>query len=80
MHASRYFLGILSPKGHNLSINKFIVTFLTLPNKFNDKEHLWKISIQNMQKLLRLESLENIHLQTDLNLGILGLKGERTNP
>ena len=35
------------------SLNQFRVTFLTLPNRFNDKEHLWKVSIQYKQWLLR---------------------------
>ena len=47
-------LGIFkSKRGHNSSLNQFRVTFLTLSNRFNDMEHLWKVSIQYKQWLLR---------------------------
>ena len=53
LHAN-FNIGILSSKGAiTLSLNQFRVTFLTLPNRFDDKEQLWKVSIQYKQWLLR---------------------------
>ena len=45
----------MSKMGHNSSLNEFRVTFLTLPNMFNDKEHLWKVS-QAEQTLAKVGS------------------------
>ena len=49
LHANLYVGIFLVQKGNNSSINQFRGTFLTLPNRLNDKEHLWKLSIQYMK-------------------------------